>query len=243
MRISESAPSVAPAFKPVAVEPGTVSDDTRACQNVTPRAEQVSFCRIWEDFPDAAFGLAKQNREKTGVFCTKQPLCAMFYGRFLLFGAVRPRNLAAGTRKSGPRKRNSRPRNFFFPAPFFPDGGPEALFPAIWNFFTGKSPMSICRHKPRPADVPRQSLRGNSRARDKKKSCTPVCRHLGFRTFRETAFFAPAAAPCPVQVNLRGLQMTKCQLPGKIAKCQIRHSDRQGSMKSFPVIFYCSFFY
>ena len=226
MRISESAPSVAPDYKSVAVEPGTVSDDTRACQNVTPRAEQVSFCRIWEDFPDAAFGLAKQNREKTGVFCTKQPRCAMFYGRFLLFGAVRPRNLAAGTRKSGPRKRNSRPRNFFSRPrffqtaarkPFFPLFGTfspaNPLFPAIWNFFTGKSPMSICRHKPRPADVPRQSLRGNSRARDKKKSCTPVCRHLGFRTFRETAFFAPAAAPCPVQVNLRGLQMTKCQIP------------------------------
>ena len=170
-------------------------------------------------------------------------------GDFCFLGSPAPESCRRDEKIRAPEKKFPAPEFFFqaskifFPAPFFLDGGPEALFPAIWNFFTDKSPMSICRHKPRPADVPRQSLRGNSRARDKKKSCTPVCRHLGFRTFRETAFFAPAAAPCPVQVNLRGLQMTKCQLPRKIAKCQIRHSDRQGSMKSFPVIFYCSFFY
>ena len=63
--------------------------------------------------------------KKTGILCTKQLLCAVFYGGFLLFEAVRPRNLAAGTEKSEPRKRNSRPRNFFskprffFPTPFF----------------------------------------------------------------------------------------------------------------------------
>ena len=151
MRISESAPSVAPDYKSVAVEPGTVSDDTRACQNVTPRAEQVSFCRIWEDFPDAAFGLAKQNREKTGVFCTKQPLCAMFYGRFLLFGAVRPRNLAAETRKSGPRKRNSRPRNFFSRPRFFQTAARKPFFPLFGTFspanprcqYVGTSPARL----------------------------------------------------------------------------------------------------
>ena len=170
------------------------------------------------------------------------PLCNVLWAIFTFWGCPAPKSCRRDEKIRAPEKKFPAPE-FFFPAPFFPDGGPEALFPAIWNFFTGKSPMSICRHKPRPADVPRQSLRGNSRARDKKKSCTPVCRHLGFRTFRETAFFAPAAAPSPVQVNLRGLQMTKCQLSRKIAKCQIRHSDRQGSMKSFPVIFYCSFFY
>ena len=49
----------------------------------------------------------------------------MFYGGFLLFEAVRTRNLAAGTEKSEPRKRNSRPRKKnskprnFFPGPVF----------------------------------------------------------------------------------------------------------------------------
>ena len=243
MRISESAPSVAPDYKSVAVEPGTVSDDTRACQNVTPRAEQVSFCRIWEDFPDAAFGLAKQNREKTGVFCTKQPLCAMFYGRFLLFGAVRPRNLAAGTEKSEPRKRNSRPRNSFFEPRFFQTAIQKPFFPLFGTFSPTNPRCQYVGTSPARLTCPGNPGAETARTRDKKKACTPVCRHLGFRTFRETAYFAPAAAPCPVQVNLRGLQMTKCQLPRKIAKCQIRHSDRQGSMKSFPVIFYCSFFY
>ena len=186
--------------------------------------------------------LQSKTGKKQAFFAQNSPFAQCFMGDFYFLGCPAPKSCRRDEKIRAPEKKFQAPE-FFFPAPFFPDGGPEALFPAIWNFFTGKSPMSICRHKPRPADVPRQSLRGNSRARDKKKSCTPVCRHLGFRTFRETAFFAPATAPCPVQVNLRGLQMTKCQLPGKIAKCQIRHSDRQGSMKSFPVIFYCSFFY
>ena len=50
----------------------------------------------------------------------------MFYGGFLLFEAVRPRNFAVGTKKSEPRKRNSRlrkknsePRNFFSEPRFF----------------------------------------------------------------------------------------------------------------------------
>ena len=55
-----------------------------------------------------------KTEKKAGIFCTKQPLCAVFYGGFLFFEAVRPRNLAAGTEKSGPRKKNSRPRKLFF---------------------------------------------------------------------------------------------------------------------------------
>ena len=54
--------------------------------------------------------LQGKTEKKTGIFCTKQLLCAIFYGEFLLFEAVRPRNLAAWTKKSEPRKRNSRPR-------------------------------------------------------------------------------------------------------------------------------------
>ena len=60
----------------------------------------------------------------------------------------------------------------------------------------------------------------------KRKPAPSICRHLGFRTLRETAFFAPAPASRPVQVNFRGLQMTKCQILGKIAKCQIRRGKK-----------------
>ena len=94
--------------------------------------------------------------------------------------------------------------------------------------------MSICRHKPRPAYVPRQSWRGNSCTGNKKKAWPSICRHLDFRTLRETAFFAPATAPCPVQVNLRGLQMTKCQIPGQITKCQIRRGVSAGKHETVP---------
>ena len=76
----------------------------------------------------------------------------------------------------------------------------------------------------------------------KRKPAPHICRHLGFRTFREAAFFAPAPAPCSVQVNLRALQMTKCQIPRKIAKCQIRRSVSAGKHETrSPLYFYCSY--
>ena len=177
--------------------------------------------------------LQSKIENETGIFCTKQPLCAMFYGGFLLFEAFRPRNLAAGTKKSEPRKRNSRLRNYFFePRNFFSE--PRFFQTAAWKpffpLFGTFSPTS-----PRCQYVGTSSARltrpGNPgaeavRTRDKKKACPFICRHFGFRTFREIAFFAPATAPCPVQVNFRGLQMTKCQISGQIAKCQIRRSKK-----------------
>ena len=122
----------------------------------------------------------------------------------------------------------------FFSSPVSSDGGLESLFPAIWNFFTDKSPMSICRHKPRPAYVPGNPGAGTARTRDKKKACALYLRHLDFRTFRETAFFAPATVPCSVQANLRGFQMTKCQISRQIAKCQIRRSVSAGKHEIVP---------
>ena len=83
-----------------------------------------------------------------------------------------------------------------------------------------RAPVIPARKQPAPAT--------------KRKPAPLICRHLGFRTFRETAFFAPAPAPCPVQVNLRSFQMTKCQIPGKIAKCQIRRSVPAGKHENVP---------
>ena len=99
--------------------------------------------------------------------------------------------------------------------------------------------MSICRHKPRPAYVPRQSRRGNSPHPRQKESLRPLFADIwvSARSAR-LRFLHPPTAPCPVQVNLRVLQMTKCQISGQIAKCQIRRSVSAGKHeKPFPVIF------
>ena len=80
---SEIRTPIAPDFKSVAAEPGTVSDNTWVWQNVTPRAEQVSFCRILMDSRDAAFEFARQNREKNRQFLHKTaPLCNVLWGIF-----------------------------------------------------------------------------------------------------------------------------------------------------------------
>ena len=83
-----------------------------------------------------------------------------------------------------------------------------------------RAPVIPAREQPAPAT--------------KRKPAPLICRHLDFRTFREAAFFAPAPAPCPVQVNLRGFQMTKCQISGKIAECQIRRSVPAGKHENVP---------
>ena len=75
-----------------------------------------------------------KTEKKTGIFCTRQPLCAVFYGRFLLFEAVRPLNLAAGTEKSEPRKRNSRPRKFFSKPRNFQPAIQKPFFPLFGTF-------------------------------------------------------------------------------------------------------------
>ena len=185
--------------------------------------------------------LQGKTEKRTGIFCTKQTLCAMFYGGFLLFEAVRPRNLAAWTKKSEPRKRNSRPRkknskprNFFSEPRFFQTAAWKHFFPLVGTF----SPTSPrCQYV--GTSAARLTCPGNPGAETaalatKRKPVPSICRHLGFRTLRETAFFAPATAPRPVQVNLRGLQMTKCQIPRQIAKCQIRRGISAEKHETVP---------
>ena len=125
-RIRKSAPSVAPEFKPVAAEPGTVSDDTRVWQNVTPRAGQVSFCRIWADFRDTAFELAKQNREKKqAFFAQNSPFVQCFMGDFYFLRQSGPEILPPGRKNPSPEKEIPGPEKFFsspeifFPGPVF----------------------------------------------------------------------------------------------------------------------------
>ena len=94
---------------------------TRGSGRMSPRGRnKFLFAGFGRISVTQLLSLQGKTEKRTGIFCTKQPLCAMFYGRFLLFEAVRPRNLAAGTKKSEPRKRNSRLRNYFFePRNFF----------------------------------------------------------------------------------------------------------------------------
>ena len=123
---SEIRTPIAPDFKSIAAAPGTVSDDTRVWQNVTPRSEQVSFCRIWADFRDAAFELARQNREKEqAFFAQKSSFVQCFMGDFYFLRQSGPEILPPGRKNPGPEKEIPGPENkipspeIFFPGPVF----------------------------------------------------------------------------------------------------------------------------
>ena len=104
------------------VAPGTVSDDTRVWQNVTPRAEQVSFCRIWADFRDAAFEFARQNREKKqAFFAQNSPFVQCFMGDFYFLRQSCPEILPPGRKNPSPEKEIPGSEIFF--------SSPEILFP------------------------------------------------------------------------------------------------------------------
>ena len=126
---------------------------------MSPRGRnKFLFAGFWWISVTRFLRLRSKIEKETGNFCTKQPLCAMFYGEFLLFEAVRPRNLAAGTKKSEPRKRNSRlgkknskPRNFFSEPRFFQTAAWKHFFPLFGTFsptnprcqYVGTSPVRL----------------------------------------------------------------------------------------------------
>ena len=128
-----------------------------------------------------------KTEKKAGIFCTKQPLCAVFYGGFLLFEAVRPRNLAAGTEKSGPRKRNSRPRNFFskprnsFSRPrFFQTAAWKPFFPLFGTFSPTNPRCQYVGTSPARLMCPGNPGAETSRTRDIKKACALYLPTFGF---------------------------------------------------------------
>ena len=125
---------------------------TRGPVRMSPRGRnKFLFAGFWRIPVTRLLSQQGKTEKKPGIFCTKQPLCAVFYGRFLLFEAVRPLNLAAGTRKSGPRKRNSRPRNFFSRPRFFQTAARKPFFPLFGTFspanprcqYVGTSPARL----------------------------------------------------------------------------------------------------
>ena len=209
------------------------------------RRNKFLFAEFWWISVTLLLSLQGKIEKETGNFCTKQPLCAMFYGGFLLFEAVRPRNLAAGTKKSEPRKRNSRPRkknskprNFFSRPRFFQTAAWKHFFPLFGTFSPTNPRCQYVGTSPARLTCPGNPGAETAAPATKRKPAPSICRHFGFRTLRETAFFAPATAPCPVQVNLRSLQMTMCQIPRKITKCYrpptVRNATTHGNAPYFP---------
>ena len=157
------------------------------------------------DFRDAAFELAKQNREKKqAFFAQNSPFVQCFMGDFYFLRQSGPEILPPGRKNPGPEKEIPGPEilfsspEFFSRPRFFSDGGLEALFPATWNFFTDKSPMSICRHKPRPAYVPRQSRRGNIPHPRHKESLRPLFADIWISAHSaRLRFLRPPPPPAP----------------------------------------------
>ena len=117
-------------------------------------------------------------------------------GDFYFLGCPAPKSCRRDGKIRAPKKKFPAPK-FFFRAPFFSDGDSEALFSAIWNFFTDKSPMSICRHKPRPAYVSRQSRRGNSPHPRQKESLHPCLPTFGFPHVPRDCVFCARRRPLP----------------------------------------------
>ena len=178
---------------------------TRGSDRMSPRGwykflfagfRQISVTRL--------LSLQSKTEKKTGILCTKQPLCAVFYGGFLLFEAVRSRNLAAGTEKSGPRKRNSRPRNSFFePRIFFP--GPVFFQTAAWKpffplFGTFSPTNPRCQYvgtSPARLTCPGNPGAETARTRDKKKACALYLPTFGFPHVPRDCVFCARHRPLP----------------------------------------------
>ena len=154
-------------------------------------------------------------------------------GDFYFLRQSGPEILPPGRKNPGPEKEIPGPENFFsspeilFPGPVFFRRRLGSPFSRYLELFHRQIPdVNMSAQVPPGLCAPVIPARKQPAPATKRKPAPSICRHLGFRTRRETAFFAPALASRPVQVNLRGLQMTKCQIPGQITKCQIRRSKK-----------------
>ena len=161
-------------------------------------------------------------------------------GDFYFLRQSGPEILPPGRKNPGPEKEIPGPENLFPSPEIFSRRFRSPFFRYLELFHRQIPDVNMSAQAPPGLRAPAIPARKQPAPATKRKPAPSICRHWGFRTFREPAFFVPASAPCPVQVNLRGLQMTKCQIPRKIAKCQIRRGVSQGNMKPSPLYFYCS---
>ena len=162
--------------------------------------------RGWYKFLFAGFGrisvtrllsLQGKTEKRNRIFCTKQPLCAVFYGGFLLFEAVRPRNLAAGTKKSGPRKRNSRPRNFFSEPRNFQPAIQKPFFPLFGTFSPTNPRCQYVGTSPARLTCPGNPGAETAHTRDKKKACALYLPTFGFPHVPRDCVFCARHRPLP----------------------------------------------
>ena len=151
--------------------------------------------------------------KKTGILCTKQLLCAVFYGGFLLFEAVRPRNLAAGTEKSGPRKRNSRPRNSFFEPRIFQPAAQKPFFPLFGTFSPTNPRCQYVGTSPARLTCPGNPGAETARTRDKKKACALYLPTLGFPYVPRACVFCARPRPLPRTSESQGPSNDKVSNP------------------------------
>ena len=172
--------------------------------------------------------------KETDVFCAKQPLYAMFYGGFLLFEAVRPRNLAAGTEKSEPRKRNSRPRNSFFEPRFFQTAIQKPFFPLFGTFSPTNPRCQYVGTSPARLTCPGNPGAETARTRDKKKACALYLPTFGFPHVPRDCVFCARHRPLPRTSESQGPSNDKVSNPRKIAKCQIRCGVSAGKHETVP---------
>ena len=157
--------------------------------------------------------LQGKTEKETGIFCTKQPLCAVFYGGFLLFEAVRPRNLAAGTEKSEPRKRNSRPRNSFFEPRFFQTAIQKPFFPLFGTFSPTNPRCQYVGTSPARLTCPGNPGAETARTRDKKKACALYLPTFGFPHTPRDCVFCARHRPLPRTSESQGPSNDKVSNP------------------------------
>ena len=214
---------------------------TRGSGRMSPRERnKFLFAGFGRISVTRILSLQSKTEKKAGIFCTKQPLCAVFYGGFLLFEAVRPRNLAAGTEKSEPRKRNSRPRKkipspeFFPPAPFFFRRRPRSPFSRYLELFHRQIPdVNMSAQAPpglrAPAIPARKQL-----YRQQKESLALYLPTFGFPHTSRDCVFCARHRPLPRTSESQGPSNDKVSNPRKIAKCQIRCGVSAGKHETVP---------
>ena len=158
----------------------------------------------------------------------------MFYGDFYFLRQSGSEIMPPGRINPSPEKENPGP-GIFFSGPEFSSRRFRSPFFRYLELFHRQIPdVNMSAQAPPGLRAPVIPARKQPAPATKRKPASSICRHWDFRMFREPAFFAPAPAPCPVQVNLRGLQMTKCQIPRQIAKCQIRRSVSAWKHETVP---------
>ena len=171
---------------------------TRGSGRMSPRERnKFLFAGFGRISVTRILSLQSKTEKKAGIFCTKQPLCAVFHGGFLLFEAVRPRNLAAGTEKSEPRKRNSRPRKIFFKPRNFHPAIQRPFFPLFETFSPTNPRCQYVGTSPARLTCPGNPCAETAHTRDKKKACALYLPTFGFPHVPRDCVFCARYRPLP----------------------------------------------